>query len=136
MVQKEVARNIVAQPGELGILAISVQFYGRPRIVARIPAGAFYPPPAVDSAVLRIDLEKQPTVALDEDLDEQTFFETVRAGFAQRRKTLRNSLSAGLGRAPGQVEEILARIGIDPRRRAETLSLEEWAQVAQALNAP
>jgi 16S rRNA (adenine1518-N6/adenine1519-N6)-dimethyltransferase len=135
-VQREVAERIVAKPGDMSLLAVSVQFYGQPRIAARIPAGAFYPPPQVDSAVLRLDVAEQPTVALAREIDERTFFRTVRAGFAQKRKTLRNALSAGLGLSPGQVEERMAQIGLDPRRRAETLSLEEWAQVALALNSP
>jgi 16S rRNA (adenine1518-N6/adenine1519-N6)-dimethyltransferase len=135
-VQREVAERIVAKPGDMSLLAVSVQFYGQPRIAARIPAGAFYPPPQVDSAVLRLDVAEQPTVALAREIDERTFFRTVRAGFAQKRKTLRNALSAGLGLSPGQVEERMAQIGLDPRRRAETLSLEEWAQVALALNRP
>jgi 16S rRNA (adenine1518-N6/adenine1519-N6)-dimethyltransferase len=134
-VQREVAERIVARPGEMSLLAVSVQFYSRPRIVARIPAGAFYPPPQVDSAVLRLDVERQPTVALAPEIDERTFFRTVRAGFAQKRKTLRNALSAGLGITAGQVEERLTGIGIDPRRRAQTLSLEEWAEIALALQA-
>ena len=132
-VQREVAERIVAGPGNMSLLAISIQFYGRPRIVARIQAGAFYPPPKVDSAVLRIDVGKQPAVVLGEALDERRFFRTVRAGFAQKRKTLRNALSAGLDVSPAHVEETLTGVGVDPRRRAETLTLEEWAQIARAL---
>ena len=72
-VQREVAERIVAGPGEMSLLAVSVQFYGQPRIVARIPAGAFYPPPKVDSAVLRIDVGEQPAVALAEGVSERDF---------------------------------------------------------------
>jgi 16S rRNA (adenine1518-N6/adenine1519-N6)-dimethyltransferase len=132
-VQREVARRIVAGPGEMSLLAVSVQFYGRPRIVARIPAGAFYPRPKVDSSVVRIDVGRQPAVALPPGLDEEAFFQVVRAGFSQKRKMLRNSLSAGLGLPRAGVEEALARAGVDPRRRAETLSLAEWAAVARAI---
>jgi 16S rRNA (adenine1518-N6/adenine1519-N6)-dimethyltransferase len=132
-VQREVAQRIVARPGEMSLLAVSVQFYGRPRIVARIKAGAFYPPPRVDSAVVRVDVGSRPIVTLPNGVGEAAFFRVVRAGFGQRRKMLRNSLSAGLGLPPARVEEVLGRVGVDPRRRAETLSLEEWAELAGGL---
>lgn len=131
-VQQEVAERITAAPGEMSLLAVSVQFYGRPRRVARIPAGAFYPPPKVDSAALRIDVyppEERP-VQVD---DVEGFFRVVRAGFGQRRKQLRNSLTAGLRLDSEQVEAALERAGIDSRRRAETLSLAEWAALAREL---
>ena len=131
--QREVAGRIVARPGKMSLLAVSVQLYGRPQIVARIPAGAFYPPPKVDSAVVRIDVKKRPTVLLAEGITEEIFFRVVRAGFAQRRKTLRNSLSAGLHRRPESVGIALAQVGVDPRRRAQTLNLDEWAVVTEAL---
>jgi 16S rRNA (adenine1518-N6/adenine1519-N6)-dimethyltransferase len=133
-VQREVADRIVARPGKMSLLAVSVQFYGQPRIVARIPAGAFYPPPQVDSAVVRVDVGAQPTIILKEGIDEAAFFRVVRAGFSQKRKTLRNSLSAGLGFPPATVEEVLEQAGVDPRRRAETLSLIEWAGVVHAFS--
>jgi len=132
-VQLEVAERIVAAPGEMSLLAISVQFYGQPSIVARIKAGSFYPPPQVDSAVVRIDVSEQPTVLLGEGIGDEVFFRVVRAGFGQRRKTLRNALSAGLGMAPVRVEEALGQAGLDPRRRAETLSLAEWAEVTREI---
>jgi 16S rRNA (adenine1518-N6/adenine1519-N6)-dimethyltransferase len=99
--------------------------------VARIPAGAFYPPPEVESAVLRIDVAGRPTVAVE---DEAAFFRAVRAGFGQRRKTLRNSLRAGLALDAARVERALAAARVDPDRRAETLSLDEWAAVTLALS--
>jgi 16S rRNA (adenine1518-N6/adenine1519-N6)-dimethyltransferase len=132
-VQREVAERIVAGPGEMSLLAVSVQFYGQPQIVARIPAGAFYPQPSIDSAVIRIDVGPQPRVVLPSGLNQATFFRVVRAGFQQRRKTLRNALSAGLALDPALVAGELKRAGVDPRRRAETLSLEEWAGVTTAL---
>jgi 16S rRNA (adenine1518-N6/adenine1519-N6)-dimethyltransferase len=132
-VQREVAERIVAGPGEMSLLAVSVQFYGRPRIVARIKAGAFYPPPQVDSAVVRIDVARQPPVLLEEGIGERVFFRVVRAGFGQKRKMLRNSLSAGLALPTTRIEEALERAGIDPRRRPETLSLEEWAGLVRSL---
>jgi 16S rRNA (adenine1518-N6/adenine1519-N6)-dimethyltransferase len=132
-VQREVAERIVAGPGAMSLLAVSVQFYGQPCIVARIKAGAFYPRPEVDSALVRIDVGEQPTVALPEGVDDTVFFRVARAGFSQKRKTLRNSLSGGLRLSPAQVEEALAQAGIDSRRRAETLSLEEWATAVRWL---
>ncbi len=125
-VQEEVARRIVAGPGDMSLLAVSVQFYGEPRIVARLKAGAFYPQPKVDSAVVRIDLgsrEGHEQDAVDPDL----FFQLARAGFGQRRKQLRNALANGLPYARTKVDRALAAADIDPRRRAETLSMDEWA---------
>jgi 16S rRNA (adenine1518-N6/adenine1519-N6)-dimethyltransferase len=135
-IQREVAERIVAKPGEMNLLAVSVQFYGQPRIVMRIKAGAFYPRPEVDSAVVRIDVGERSTVTLDQGIDESAFFRVARAGFGQKRKTLRNSLSAGLGLSPLSVEKALTQAHVDPRRRAETLSLEEWAKVTSALDSP
>jgi 16S rRNA (adenine1518-N6/adenine1519-N6)-dimethyltransferase len=134
-VQREVAERAVAEPGEMSLLAVSVQFYGHPRIVARIPAGAFYPVPKVDSAVMRIDIGEQPVVRLGEGIDEAEFFRVVRAGFSQKRKKLRNSLSAGLRFAPAEAEQALEQSGVDPGRRAETLSLQEWASVTKNVHA-
>lgn len=122
-VQQEVAHRICAVTPDMNLLALSVQVYGKPQIVMRIPAGAFYPPPKVDSAVVRIDLYPQsciPTSQLG------LFFTLCKAGFGQKRKTLRNSLSHGLHLSPQQVEMHLTATGIDPARRAETLSLLEW----------
>jgi 16S rRNA (adenine1518-N6/adenine1519-N6)-dimethyltransferase len=101
--------------------------------VARIPAGAFYPQPSIDSAVIRIDVGTQRQVVLPSGVNEATFFRVVRAGFQQRRKTLRNALSAGLALDRALVARELKRAGVEPRRRAETLSLEEWAGVTTTL---
>jgi 16S rRNA (adenine1518-N6/adenine1519-N6)-dimethyltransferase len=129
-VQREVAERIVARPGEMSLLAVSVQFYGQPQVLFRIKPGGFYPAPAVESAVVRIDAHDMPPVPV-EDVD--GFFRVVRAGFAQRRKQLRNTLAARLRRSPDEVAVRLARVGVDPRRRAETLSLEEWGMVARVM---
>jgi 16S rRNA (adenine1518-N6/adenine1519-N6)-dimethyltransferase len=134
-VQREVAERAVAEPGKMSLLAVSVQFYGHPRIVARIPAGAFYPVPKVDSAVMRIDIGEHPVVRLGEGIEEAELFRVVRAGFSQKRKKLRNSLSAGLRLAPAEAEQALEEAGVDPGRRAETLSLQEWARVTQSVHA-
>lgn len=131
-VQSEVAERITARPGDMSLLSVSVQFYGRPRRIARIPAGAFYPPPKVNSAIVRIDVYPQPPVQVP---DRAYFFDVVRAGFGQRRKQLRNSLAAGLQLPTEQVEKALRLAGIDPKRRAQTLSLQEWAAASHELSA-
>jgi len=128
-VQQEVAERICAKDGKFSLLALSVQVFGVPRIQARIAAGCFYPAPDVDSAVLSITLYPQPLIATEE-LD--TFFRLARAGFSQKRKTLRNTLSAGLGLPAVQAESLLTAAGIDPRRRAETLSIAEWGRLTDA----
>ncbi len=128
-IQREVAERICALPGEMSLLALSVQVYGAPRIAMRIPAGAFYPPPKVDSAVVRVDLSPQPRVPARQL---EMFFRLIRAGFSQKRKTLRNALSGGLGWTGARAEDLLQRAGIDPNRRAESLALEEWAALVEA----
>jgi len=129
-VQREVAERIVAQPGQMSLLAVSVQFYGQPQLLFRIKPGSFYPAPGVESAVVRIDLHAE---RLADVVDTAAFFRVVRAGFAQRRKQLRNTLAAGLRQSPAAVAAQLRAVGVDPRRRAQTLSLEEWARVTRAL---
>ena len=126
MVQKEVAEAIVAKPGQMSLLSVSVQLYGEPRIISYVPAQSFYPAPEVDSAILRIDLYPQPAVAVT---DEGSFFELVRAGFAAPRKQIVNSLAQGLGLSKGEVLSLLERADIASQRRAETLTLEEWARL-------
>ena len=128
LLQREVAQRLVAQPGAMSILAVSVQFYALPRILNRIPAGAFLPRPKVDSSVVRLDLRPQPAVP---DVDPAHFFRIVRAGFAQRRKQLRNSLSAGMSSSKEDAELWLHSASIDPSRRAETLSLPEWGMLTR-----
>lgn len=128
-IQKEVAERICAKPGDLSLLALSVQIYGKPRIEARIPAAAFFPVPKVDSAVLCIDIYPVPKIKT-ELLN--TFFKLIKAGFGQKRKTLRNSLSSGLHIAPVAAEEMLTTANIDPKRRAETLSIEEWERLCES----
>jgi 16S rRNA (adenine1518-N6/adenine1519-N6)-dimethyltransferase len=129
-VQKEVARRIVAGPGAMSLLAVSVQFYGQPRLAHHIPAGAFFPTPKVDSAVVQIDTYQQPPVAVT---DTAHFFQIVRAGFGQKRKQLKNSLAAGLHKPILQVSAALEQANIAPTRRAETLSMVEWANLAEVL---
>jgi 16S rRNA (adenine1518-N6/adenine1519-N6)-dimethyltransferase len=128
-VQREVAERICAVPGKLSLLALSVQLYGLPQVRARIPAGAFYPPPKVDSAVVRVDLYPQPLIPASLH---NAFFRLAKAGFSQKRKTLGNSLAGGLAWSKEQARETLLAAGIDPRRRAETLSLPEWEVLTRA----
>ena len=128
-VQREVAERIVAQPDDMNLLAVSVQFYSQPSLVARVPAGAFYPRPDVDSEIVRLEVRQRPAVDVT-DVDQ--FFRVVKAGFSQKRKQLRNALSGGLQLEPAQVDAWLAGTGVTPQRRAETLTLEEWAAVARA----
>ncbi len=132
-VQREVAERMVASPPEMSLLALGVQFYCTGQIVDRIPAGAFYPAPKVDSAVVR--LVRRPDPAAPE-VTAEAFFRVARAGFSQPRKQLRNSLAAGLGMSPAQVEAWLNSAGVGPQRRAETLSLEEWGKVATCWPSP
>lgn len=131
-VQREVAERICAKPGDMSLLALSVQVYGSPRIMLRIPAGAFYPMPKVDSAVVRVELYAQPVIK-SERLD--LFFQLTKAGFSQKRKTLRNSLSAGMGWQASKAELLLSEAAINHFRRAETLSLEEWDTLTRILAA-
>lgn len=128
MVQREVAQQMTAKPPHGNLLGVSVQFYGAPRTIQIVPAGAFSPPPQVDSAIVRIDVS--PTAP---DIAPQDFFSVVRAGFSAKRKQLHNSLSNGLGLTRVQVEWALQRAAIDPARRAETLTLDEWRQLTRAM---
>jgi 16S rRNA (adenine1518-N6/adenine1519-N6)-dimethyltransferase len=129
MVQKEVAEAIAAKPGDMSLLSVSVQFYGEPRIITIVPAESFYPAPKIDSAILKIDIYPEPKA----DVDEKGFFDTVRAGFAAPRKQLANSLAKGLGREKSAVLPFLQKAKIDPSRRAETLSIGEWAALQRVL---
>lgn len=125
-VQKEVAHRICAAPGDLSILALSVQVFGEPKSGPLIPASAFYPKPNVDSKIVQVILYDSPLIP-EPQLD--TFFQLVKAGFSQKRKTLRNSLSAGMGWSPGKAGQVLDSTGIDPRTRAQSLSIQEWGRL-------
>lgn len=126
--QKEVAERILARDGKMSLLSLSVHLFGQVSLAGLIPAGSFLPAPEVDSAVLKIELYPQPMVPLEQ---QDAFFKLAHAGFGQKRKTLRNSLSAGLALAGSQVETLLLEAGIDPKRRAETLSISEWKRLTQ-----
>jgi len=131
-VQKEVADRICASPGKMSLLALSVQYYGNPAIVGRIPAEAFYPAPKVDSAIVKVGIQS-PSARNVEAAG--WMFRVARAGFSQKRKMLRNTLSAGLAISPREVESFLALAGVDPKRRAETLTVAEWVMLAETIPA-
>jgi 16S rRNA (adenine1518-N6/adenine1519-N6)-dimethyltransferase len=129
MVQTEVAQRLVARPGDMSLLSVSVQYYGTPQIITRLSPAVFWPRPDVTSALVRIE-----TYGADRPVavqDESTFFRVVRAGFGQKRKQLRNSVGAGLGVSKDEATRLLTGAGIDPQRRAETLSLQEWAALTE-----
>ncbi|MBL8165604.1 MAG: 16S rRNA (adenine(1518)-N(6)/adenine(1519)-N(6))-dimethyltransferase RsmA [Anaerolineae bacterium] len=128
-VQFEVAERLIAKPNDMSILAVSVQFYGRPQIAARLKPSVFWPRPDVDSALVLIDTFQQPPVEIP---NEKLFFRVVRAGFGQKRKQLKNSISSGLDLNAEQSALLFRRAEIDPSRRPETLRLEEWAALARA----
>jgi len=127
MLQREVAERITARPGDMSLLSVSVQLYGDPHIVRLVDRGAFYPQPQVDSAIVRIDVYPKPVL----DVEPALFFTLVAAGFAQRRKQLHNALAQRFWMRPGLPTQLLHEAGIDPTRRAETLSLEEWHRLFQ-----
>ncbi|MCS7286710.1 MAG: 16S rRNA (adenine(1518)-N(6)/adenine(1519)-N(6))-dimethyltransferase RsmA [Anaerolineae bacterium] len=125
-VQKEVAQKILAHPGEMSLLSVSVRLYSRPELITYLPPGAFFPPPEVDSAVVRLEVLPEPLVPAGE---EEGFFRIVKAGFGGKRKTLRNAFKRGLGLPAEVVERLLTEAGINPERRAETLTIEEWIKI-------
>ncbi len=126
--QKEVAERIVARPGkkDYGVLSLSVQYYAEPEIKFIIPAEAFRPIPKVNSAVVHLQILKQPRVSV---LDEVLFFKLIKAGFAQRRKTILNTLKM----FDVDIKEILLSLGIETNRRAETLSMEDFSMLSNEL---
>ena len=129
MVQREVARNMTAKPGEMSLLSVATQLYGKPRIVASVPPRAFRPAPKVTSAIVRIDVYPQPALALD-SID--AFFTLVRAGFCAPRKQVHNCLQQGMSISRAESEAMLTDAGIDPRRRPQTLSLDDWGDLYAA----
>ncbi len=133
MVQKEVAERMVAPPGkkDYGSLSVAVQYYSRPEIITVVPKTVFIPQPKVESCVIKLNVLDKPPVQTEKD----DFFKVVRASFSMRRKTILNCLSAGLEMDKKEVQEILQRSNVDPVRRGETLSLEEFATVANKYRA-
>jgi len=142
MVQKEVAERIVSQPPKMQFISVLVHFYAEAEIVRQVPHSCFFPEPEVDSAVVKIEM-KTPTQTLPlsgggkgggvrgEGVKE--FFRIVKAGFSAKRKTLENALSGGLQKPKAEIQDIMMKIGIDPQRRAETLSLDEWNRLSASI---
>ncbi len=128
-IQKEVAQRIVASPGpkDYGVLSLAVQYHADPEIKFIIPAGAFRPVPKVDSAVIKMHIRKTPKVVV---ADEVLLFKIIRAGFSQRRKTLSNALKPLMP----DIRDVLIDAGIDPGRRGETLSMDEFAKLADHIH--
>lgn len=127
LVQKEVAERLAAVPGDMSVLAVSAQLYADVEVGPVVPADRFDPPPKVDSQVVALAVRKKP---LFNDIDQKLFFRVVKAGFGEKRKTLRNSLSGGLALPKDKSEALLAAAGIAPTERAEKLSLDEWHALA------
>ena len=128
MVQKEAAQRICAPVGsrESGAVTVSVNYYAEPSLQFHVSAGSFMPAPKVDSAVIRLDIREDPPV----EVDEKTFFKVVKAAFSQRRKVISNSLSSGLKLSKDKINGILERAGVPANARAEKLSLEDFAKIA------
>ncbi len=127
--QQEVATRLCAEPGQMSLLAVGVQFYGQVRVVMQIAAGAFWPRPKVASSVVRIDFSAESS-----PVDEKTFFKLAKVGFSQKRKQLKNNLR-GLNLSKEQVSTLFEQSGIDGRRRAETISIPEWIALTNAYTA-
>lgn len=124
MVQKEVAERICAKAGDMSLLAVSVQYYGQPKIVKKVPKGNFWPSPKVDSAVVAIkNIEKKKNA--------EDFFNVVRAAFAQKRKQAWKNISIELGVEGDLVKKVLARVVGNEKARAEELGVEEWEKIAE-----
>ena len=129
MTQREVARNMAAQPGDMSLLSVAVQLYSKPRIIASVPPRAFRPAPKVTSAIVRLDVLSRPALALD-SID--AFFTLARAGFSAPRKQIHNCLQRGLSITRAAAEAMLADADIDPRRRPQTLSIPDWGRLYAA----
>lgn len=132
LVQKEVAERIAAGPGDMSVLAVSAQFYAEPILGPLVTADKFDPPPKVDSQVITFVHRGGP---LFTDVNPKLFFRVVKAGFGEKRKTLRNSLSGGLAIKKDAAEALLGKAGIDPSARAETLAMRQWHDLALAFAA-
>ncbi len=125
--QYEVAERIIGAPGAMNLLSVAVQFYGRPRIIGKIGPAVFWPRPNIHSAIIRIETQAERPVNVP---SQETFFKVLRAGFSLKRKQLKNSLGSGLGIKAREASSLLQAADIDPQRRAETLSLQEWARLS------
>ena len=131
--QYEVAERIMETPGNMSLLTVAVQFYGTPQIVSKLSPAVFWPRPNINSAVMRIDTHPSPPVDVP---SAEAFFRVVKAGFSQKRKQLKNSISGGLQIKSKAARDYLTQARIDPQRRAETLTLEEWGALTRVIMTP
>ena len=129
LVQKEVAQRIAAEPGDMSLLSVSVQYYCEVLLGPLVPAALFTPPPKVDSQILGLVYRTAP---LFPGTDEKAFFQVVKAGFSARRKKLRSSLSGGLRISKPEAEALLNKAGVDPNLRPQQLSLQQWHDLYEA----
>lgn len=133
MIQKEVAKRMIAPPGnkDYGALSVAVQYYSNPKIIANVPSSVFIPKPNVDSAVIKLDIYKTPPVNV---IDESIMFKVVKSAFGKRRKTILNALSSGvLDLDKETIAKILDKAQIDPKKRGEVLSIEDYALIADTI---
>ena len=128
--QFEVAERIIGAPGAMNLLSIAVHFFGEPRIVSKFGPAVFWPRPNIDSAIVRIDTRAAPPFPVPSNA---FFFRVVKAGFSMKRKQLKNALAGGLRLKGAVARDLLRAADIDPQRRAETLSLAEWARLTQTV---
>ncbi len=126
MVQKEVAERIVARPGNMSILAVSVQYFGKPRLVAQVSRGLFWPSPRVDSAIIAVE-------NIQPQGKSKSFFDLVKAGFHHKRKLLSNNISEALHLEKQEVLSLFSRVGLDEKVRAEELSVDQWVRLHELL---
>jgi 16S rRNA (adenine1518-N6/adenine1519-N6)-dimethyltransferase len=128
MLQKEVAERIIAKPGQMSLLALSVQFYADAKIIMSVPKESFWPAPKVDSAVIKIT-----TVKDKFKIEEKELFRLAKIGFSAKRKKLANNLANGLHLKPAEIVSIFEKIGLTSNSRAQELSLENWIEIAKVL---
>lgn len=133
LLQKEVAQNMAAQPPEMSLLAVATQLYAAPTIMGIVKPGSFMPPPKVDSAILRLDVRDKPAVGTS--AQSKSLLRLAKAGFAAPRKQLANNLMSGLHLPRERVAAAMRAAGVEPQRRAETLTLEEWGRLVESFEA-
>jgi 16S rRNA (adenine1518-N6/adenine1519-N6)-dimethyltransferase len=129
MLQKEVADRLTAQPPDMSVLGVATQFFAEPRLAFTVSPEVFIPPPKVESAVVILDVRRQPPLPAEL---QPLFFKLVNAGFRQKRKQVANSIADVLQLPKAGIADWLATSGIDPTRRAETLSVEEWVTLTES----
>lgn len=133
MVQKEVAERVCAKKGEMGLLSVAVQYYGEPKIMAKVPAGSFWPRPKVESAIVRVTISPHHLITTSQRERDREFFKVVRAGFAQKRKMLWSNLTNGLKLDGEKVKEILREVVGNEKVRAEEVGVGEWQRIVHCI---